>query len=101
MAFNPSRFSTFNAGQTGAGIMGKYDGSGTTGEGGEALATIKGSNYLTSKAVKDAVRQASDGRTTGAGLVMLLVGNDGIEWDVATISSGGVVSMRGSAFNIS
>ena len=99
MAFNASRFSTFSGGQTGAGIVGKYDGSGTTGEGGDALGTIKGPGYMTSDEVKDAVRLASDGRTTGNGLVMLLVGNDGIEWDVAYLN-GTTVTMRGGAFNI-
>ena len=100
MAFNAHRFSTFEAGQTGAGIVGKYDGSGTTGEGGDTLAVIKGNNYLTSQEVKDAVALASDGRTTGNGLVMLLVGNDGIEWDVAYRHSSGQIRMRGGAYNI-
>ena len=98
MAFNVHRFSTFNAGQTGAGIVGKYDGSGT-GAGADTLAAIKADGYFTADAVKDAVAQASDGRTTGAGLAMFLHGTDGMEMDVLYDDSG-ELKMRGGGFNV-
>ena len=82
MPFNKHRFSTFNAGQTGAGLLAKYDGSGTPAEGGDPIGTIDNDGYINSQEAKDAVAQASDGRTTGAGLVILLVGNDGMKFDV-------------------
>ena len=102
MAYSARRFSTFSGGQTGAGTVAKYDGSGTTAEGGDSIATIKsGSAFFfgTNVGVLDAVRLASSGRTSGAGLPIMLVGNDGIEWDVLFDDAGTVkvASVSGGA----
>ena len=96
MAFNASRFSTYNAGQTGAALLAKYDGSGVAGDdGGDSLSVIKTNGFWAKDlpadtevkrrknagldAVADAVRLATDGRTTGAGLPILFHGNTGLE----------------------
>ena len=101
MAFNVVRFSTFSGGQSGAGILAKYDGSGAVAaDGADNLAAIKADNYFTAQAVKDAVALASDGRTTGAGLPIMLQGTNGFEFDVLWDDSG-TLKMRGGAFNLS
>ena len=100
MAFNAVRFGTLQAGQTGAGILAHYNGSGTASEGGDTLANIKGSGFITSQEAKDAVAMAEDGRTTGKGLPIFLVGNDGMEWDVLW-NDNGTLKVRGGNYNIS
>ena len=102
MAYSADRLSTFSSAQTGAGILAKYDGSGTTAEGGDNLANIKANGFLTGAHAIDIVRKASDGRSSGDGVAILLVGNDGIEWDVAYFfGTGTQIRMRGGDFTIS
>ena len=100
MAYSAIRLSTFSSAQTGAAILAKYDGSGTTAEGGDNLSDIKVAGFLRGDYALDIVRKASDGRSSGDGVAILLVGNDGIEWDVA-FDNGGTIQMRGGDFTIS
>ena len=85
MAFNQARFSVFSGGQTGAALFAKYDGTGFSGEGGDSLNAIRGKNFFTSKAVKDALRMAQSpqtggGITNGKGLPCLIHARTGLEW---------------------
>lgn len=90
MAFDIARFSVFDTGKTGAGLMAMYDGSGGDGvagrpdEGGDLLATLRGKNFFDHEAVRDKVRMAQDpqtggGLSNGKGLICWLHGHDGIE----------------------
>ena len=101
MAFDIVRFSTYNTGQTGAGMIAKYDGSGSTAEGGDTLATIKAEGFFTD-AVVVFVRQAEDGRSQPRGLPALLHGNDGLEWSLININpANGRVREGGGNWEIS
>ena len=99
MAFNPVRFSTFSGGQTGAGLLATYDGTGA-GAAGDTLTAIKAPGYFTSQGVRDAVALASDGRTSGQGLPIMLHGTNGFEFDVLYDNSG-TLTMRGGNWNLS
>ena len=98
MAFNVHRFTLYNAGQTGAGLFAKYDGTGAS-PGGDALNTIKGDGYFSAEEVKDAIRLASDGRSTGAGLPMLMQANNGNDIDTIYLD-GDTVKTRNAAFSL-
>lgn len=99
MAFNVARFTTFNAGQTGAGVFAMYDGSGT-GAGADATTAIDDDDYFDHDVVKDAIALASDGRTTGAGLMCMVHGNNAIEVRVLWNDSGTVKARPGAAWTI-
>lgn len=103
MAFNVVRFSTFSGGQTGAGLLAKYDGTGAdAAEGADNLAAIKADNYFTAKAVRSAVALASDGRSVGQGLPIMIQGTDGFEFDVLYLDTADdELKMRGGAWNLS
>ena len=120
MAFHPSRFTVYNAGQTGAGLIAKYDATGvaSTDEfvgGGEAnLNAIKAdvfwethANPTTAaqrlqnermEAVRAIVSQAEDGRGTptqeaGRGLPIFLHAPNGIEIDVLRMDTTDTVTI--------
>ena len=85
MAFDIARFSVFSGGQTGAGLLAKYDGSGTDDEGGDTASTLRGKNFFDHQAIKDALHQARDpstggGLVNGTGLLCLLHSRTGLEW---------------------
>ena len=87
MAFDPARFSTFNAGPTGAGLMAKYDATGFSGEGGDSWTAITTKNFFNHEVVKDALRMAQDpqtggGLSNGKGLPMLIHARTGMRWYV-------------------
>ena len=100
MAYDSKRFSLLSGGQTGAGMIAKYDGTGSGAEGGDNLAAVKGNGFLSGTEAIDAVRKAMDGRSTGAGLPIILAASDALEMDVAFLT-GGQVRMRGGGFNMS
>ena len=100
MAYASVRFSLFSTGQTGAGLLAKYDSTGTDGEGGDAIGSVKGNGFFTGREVRDAVRKASDGRTgAGVGLPIILAARDGLEMDVLYDNSG-TLQMRGGNWNV-
>lgn len=100
MAFNPARFSTFNAGQTGAGLFAKYDATGFTGEGGDAWAAITAANFFNHRVVKDALRQAQDpqtgaGITNGKGLPILIHARTGLRMYVLIFNASQEITIVG------
>ena len=110
MAYSKFRFTENAAGMTGRAGMALYDGRGNAGdrtnppqnpdEGGDELADIKANNFFTGQEVRDAVREASKGQTTGAGLPILLMGTDATEIDTVYLHTSGQLRVRGSGFNV-
>lgn len=126
MAFALSRFTENAAGMAGMGRMAIYDGSGTTAQGGDALATLRGSNFFDHAAVRDAIREiitvqpvtsAADsisgsansvstvnpergiGPHDNAGMLVWLKGNDGQAVDILYVHPSGEVRIRGTGIS--
>ena len=90
MAFSIDRFSVFSAGQTGAGILCMYDGSGTDDEGGDAHSTITAKDFIKGtgkKQVTDLIAQGSDGRTLGVGIPFLARSRTGMEFNLLYVNT--------------
>ena len=126
MAFALSRWSENAAGMAGMGRMAIYDGSGTATEGGDALATMRGSDFFDHAVVRDSIREivtvqpvanAADsisgslnsistenpergiGPHDNAGLLVWLKGNDGQAIDILYVHPSGEVRLRGTGIS--
>lgn len=99
-AFDPLRFSTEQAGQSGGVFTGVYDGRGTAAEGGDNFNTIKADGYFTSEGVKDQIRLSTEGLSGNSAMMPLkLLAND--KWDqVGAYLDGTVVKVREGAFSL-
>ena len=82
MAYDPARLSVFNAGQTGAGILAYYDGSGFSGEGGDSHSAITTKNFMKGPWVKDIIAKGSSGRSLGVGIPILIRSRTGMEFNL-------------------
>ena len=124
MAFSPFRFTENAAGMTGRAAFALYDGRGNAGartnppqnpdQGGDELADIKATNFFDHQVVRDAIREAVKGdrdRTAGGtglvmdlgvggGLPIMLMGNDGTEFDTVYVDGSDDVVLRGGGFNV-
>lgn len=112
MAFISERWNENAAGMSGFGRMAVYDGSGTTGEGGDALADIRGNDFFDDEAVRDAIREVITvdavsstnpergvGPHDNAGLLVWMKGNDGQAIDILYVHSSGEVRIRGTGIS--
>ena len=100
MAFHSARFSVFDTGKTGAGILCMYDGSGTADEGGDTLANIKAKGFLSDQAIKDLEAQGKDGRSLGQGIPCLYRGNDAMEFNLLHAASDGDIQAAAGNWQI-
>ena len=93
MAYETRRWVENAGGMTGHGALAIYDGSGTAAQGGDVVdlvapisaSAINANNFFTGDEVKDAVRRASDGKSVGEGLLVLIHSRGNLMFDVLEI----------------
>lgn len=90
MAFRQERWTENAGGMTGHGALAIYDGGGTAAQNGDLLdlvppvadGRINANNFFDSDVVKDAIARATQGKTTGAGLLCLMRSRGNLILDV-------------------
>ena len=94
MAYASVRFSLFSGGQTGAGLLAKYD---ATGSGGDNAAAVKADNFFSGAEATDAIRKSVDGRSRPTGLPCIEHTTDGLRMTLLNFNAAGTTQHDGGA----